>query len=439
MARPDLAAINPSRPIVAAVSGGADSVFLLRALFSEGLDVRVLHVHHGLREEADEDAAFVESMGAELDMPVEVARVTVKARKDVSIEMAGREQRLIAYREAMERWDAQGVALAHHADDQVETLLIRLMRGTGPRGLGGMRMVTEVDGVRLFRPLLRMRKAEILEWLEREKVPWREDASNEDRSFTRNRIRAEILPLLEQVRPGSIMSVVRSMELVRDETDATAERAREALESVRVEDGIACEGLARLALPMQRRVVQSWLSDGIGGTVSFGEVERVRCLQSGRVDLSGGRIVEVANGRLVRGVDMQLLPPIPLTRWSVPGRIEMYPWTLHAEEATGFQREHDLFEAWIRLPKDGPLWVRSRREGERVRLLGMEGTRKLQDIFVDAKIPVVRRAGWPIVCSGPEADEVVWIPGVRIAADWALGGMEQGSIHLVAATALTGR
>ena len=226
--------------IVIGVSGGADSVFLLSFLqerrAKSGISLRVLHVHHGLRESADEDAGFVKELCEKYDIPCAVVRVDVKEygrEKGLGIEEAARILRHKALEEAAEKWDEEvralgdgdknraAIALAHHLNDQAETVLHNLVRGTSLKGLGGM---AQKSG-RIIRPLLVLSRDEIEMMLEEDGLSWRDDETNAEEIYTRNRIRHTVLPLLR--REVNEQADLHIAEAARDIAEAESVLARE--------------------------------------------------------------------------------------------------------------------------------------------------------------------------------------------------------------------
>ncbi len=222
------AAAWPVQTMVVAVSGGPDSVCLFHALwrlmtprsraarFSALL--HVAHLHHGLRgDEADEDASFVRELADSHGCPVTIGHADVRreaARSGLSIQVAARERRYQFLSEVADRTGASWIAVAHTADDQAETLLFRLLRGTGPDGLAGIPMIR--DG-HIVRPLLRVTRGAVLDYLERHRLTFRQDSSNADLHYTRNRLRAELLPQLRNYNPQIISTLARTAEIMAEE------------------------------------------------------------------------------------------------------------------------------------------------------------------------------------------------------------------------------
>ncbi len=203
--------LTPGRRVLAAVSGGPDSVCLAHWLSvqarKKGLTVVLVHVHHGLRgRAADGDARFVSKLGERLGLPVAVVRAPVRAlakKRGLGLEEAGRKERYRLLGERARRGRYTAVATGHQLDDQAETVLLHLLRGTSLEGLGGIPVRRPLrPGVELIRPLLPLTRAEVLLYLKLNGLDWREDASNADPKFTRNWVRREVLPLLEKRAPG---------------------------------------------------------------------------------------------------------------------------------------------------------------------------------------------------------------------------------------------
>ncbi len=203
--------LPPECRVLAAVSGGPDSVCLAHWLSvqarKKGLSAELIHIHHGLRgREADEDARFVKTLGARLGLPVTIVRAPVRtlaAKRGLGLEEAGRKARYRALDERARLGRFNAVATGHQLDDQAETVLLHLLRGTSLEGLGGIPVKRLLrPGVDLIRPLLPLTRAEILLYLKIHELNWREDSSNADSKFTRNWVRHEVLPLLEKRAPG---------------------------------------------------------------------------------------------------------------------------------------------------------------------------------------------------------------------------------------------
>lgn len=291
-----------------AVSGGRDSVALLCALHGAGhRNLVVCHLNHRLRgRQATGDARFVRRLGEKLGLPVEVESCDVKlaARRDgESLELAGRKARRAFFLECARKHRCRTVVLAHHAGDQAETLLFNLLRGAG--GLRGIRQVSLLTGlpgrpVRLVRPLLDVSRQEIDAWLLARGIAYREDATNSELQQVRNRLRHEVIPLLNAVMQRDVgPQLCRAWEIAAADEDWL-----EQLTGPMTLDGeLDVAQLRARPLAAQRRVIHAWLRNRGAPGVSFDAVERVRgMLEAARgpsgVTLAGGRLVRRSKGKL---------------------------------------------------------------------------------------------------------------------------------------------
>ena len=312
-------------------------------------------------------------------------------------------------------FDDATIALAHHADDQVETFLLRLARGAGPEGLGGMPFVQSLQGLRIIRPLLDLHRSEVVQWLEENEWAWCEDASNQDEQYLRNRVRHAALPLLEnELNPNIRQAILRTMDILREEN-----RWMETLLGDAALD-------SKLPLAAKRRLLRRWLFDNGATEASYDAVEKIISL----MDNGNGTTVFELNDR--QRVVVEYGQP-HFEQMDAPRQEPV--WQLTIEAGTGWRK--DQCEVPGLLPAeasfdagrvgDAPIEVRSYQPGDRMQPLGGVGTRKLQDIFTDRKVPREQRKRIPVVlCRG----EIIWVPGYRIARDWAVRGTDGKSVHV---------
>jgi tRNA(Ile)-lysidine synthase len=380
--------------VIVGVSGGADSVALLHILHRLGYPLVAAHLNHRIRgKEADGDEAFVKDLCAKLGVECVTQKTDVPAlakEKGISLEMAAREARHEFFRSLPPATChlPPVIALAHHADDQLETFFLRAARGSGPAGLGGMRFFQTLENLTLIRPMLGIRRAEIIQWLEKEKIEWREDASNTDETIPRNIVRRQILPVLGKLNDCAAENILRTMEILRDEEDHPERAAR-------------------------RREIRDWLIEQ-GVTPDFNSIERVIEFSA---ETSGSRSLDLEGLRIVNEYGV-------LKTADVESSLR---FSIRMEEGVGILR--DPWCASISLAKAAgrELIVRAARPGDRMEPYGMEGSKKLQDIFIDLKIPKAQRAQWPVVeCGG----EIIWLPGYRIARGWELLSGTEPAMHL---------
>jgi tRNA(Ile)-lysidine synthase len=294
---------SPDEPHLIGVSGGRDSVALLHALVAAGYRrLVVCHLDHRLRPDSADDAQFVADLAKDLGCEAVLARQDVAARakrRRQSLELAGREARHGLFAQVARNRECPRVFLAHHADDQVETFLFNLFRGTGPTGLGGMRaLATNADGLQTARPLLGIWREEIDEYVAAHRLAFREDVSNLDPRFTRNRLRHEIIPALSTAFGRDVRRAVwRAAEILREEDEFLD--ALPAVQHTPPELNV-CE-LRDLPAALQRRLLHRWLKAGGIAHVGFDEVEAVRALLDStraKANLPGGWHARRTAGRL---------------------------------------------------------------------------------------------------------------------------------------------
>ena len=440
------------RTLLVAVSGGPDSMALLDLLASLAPSLRVrlhaAHLHHGLRgRDADRDLALVKERCRLLGIPFVSGRLDVRARarrRGLSLEAAAREARYAFLKRCAARAGAEAVALGHTADDQAETFLMRLVRGAGGRGLGGIRPVRAEGALRVVRPLLFLRRAEIISYAEARGVPFREDASNRDLSFTRNRVRRGLIPYLEQgFNPSVREALLRCAGVLAREHDFCD------LHAARRYRALAREEAARVCVPARRffalhpalraGVLRRALAAlGAEGEVRFADTEAVARLcrpaaGGGAVCLPGGITARRDYDDLALGRGAAAAAPyeFPLRDGA---EIAVPPLRLRFRVAVVSRRgvrrlrakRPGLAAVWgaggngwplvERLSLDAlgsaALTVRNRRPGDRYRPLGMRGARRVKEIMIDGKLPARLRGLVPLVALG---GEIAWLPGHRIA------------------------
>lgn len=447
--------IEPGEGVLTGVSGGPDSVAMLELLcgFNESengnLRLHVAHLNHQLRgADAEEDADFVRRLAEAHGLPFTMEAIDVRQYADqagMSIEQAGRECRFAMFNRVCVRERLKVIALGHHADDNAETVLHRVIRGTGIRGLSGIprsRPIREGCEIRFVRPLLSFRRAEIMAYLDQRAVSYRTDASNEVGDHTRNRIRHQVLPLLsEQFNPQVVDALNRLAEQAAGLEDYLTETAERMLAAVTIEHSnrglvLHCPPLARRARVIRSQVVrQALLRMGMAERdLSFGHLSTIADLV---LDQQGSKSVDLPAGFRVTRQYTRLIFEGPAAagtsgpremEWHVSGQgltilpdhameltIEVVPAdprTIRDHIHHAGPRAHTVMEEWIDADQvHAPLVARTRRPGDRFYPLGMTGMKKLSDFFIDEKIEPAQRDRAVILCDrlGP-----IWIVPFRI-------------------------
>ena len=418
---------NPGDTIVVALSGGADSTALLDILTRlSGYDLHLIaaHVNHCLRgTESDADQEFCRGLAANYTIPFESRRIDVKKMASdsrLNLEDAGRRARIEFFDEVRTKYNAVAVVLAHHADDQAETVLMRLLRGSGMTGLSGMAFR---NGRGYVRPLLEISRAEIERYLLERGLKWREDASNGDTIYLRNRIRHQLLPLLEEYNPAIRSCLAATASLLAGDEALLAELTEQAFNAIcRVEEGrIACSvgQLRTLNTALRRRVLRHSFELLYGSLQAFSQAhvdaifEIVNSARpNSRLSLPHGitalreydQLTLMCNDELVLEDDYDVLI-------NEPGNYQLPGGGIIAVEPSGLV-EFPLGTDSLYLDLDKipfPWHIRTFRPGDRMVPFGMSGRKKVKDIFIDKKTPLSERRRIPFLVS---ANEVIWIPGV---------------------------
>lgn len=474
--------IEPGGRVVAAVSGGPDSVALLHLLLElhgagELIVAGLAHFNHQLRgADADADEAFCAALAAELGLPIEIGRGDVRAlarAEGRSVEDAARSVRYAFLEQAADRLSAAAIAIGHSLDDQAETFLLRLMRGAGPRGLAG---ILPRAG-RVVRPLIDLRRAELRDYAAGRRLVFREDATNADLAIPRNRVRHELMPYLaREFSPGIAAVLAREAEIARTDEDYLERQAIDLASLIVLRTGTAADrlepgaagrvrvdagALTSLHPALASRVARLALTAAApGGFIGFDQIGRF--LKFAR-EARPGQALSLPRVQAVRDAHAVVLGPEPprdpATRapnsfrfpLSIPGEVtlENQGWIVSAGVAVpgpglallptggpgGENGSKPGPDPNLILVQSGrlalPLAVRSRLAGDRLKPRGMRGRgRKLQDVFVDRKIPRQNRDSVPLIVDGN--DRIVWVVGEAVSEDFRVTEPSQGVIFLKA-------
>lgn len=406
--------------LVVLFSGGGDSVALLAALVeirgAEG--IFALHVNYALRgDESDGDEQFCREFCERLGVDLEVVRAPIEIANEGNLQARAREFR---YRLAAERAAALGDAMvvtAHTADDQAETILYRLFASPGRDALQGMK--SSPEGV--IRPFLKLRRNDLREWCRERGFEWREDSSNQDDRFARVRAR-KLLADAESLHPSAVENLLATIETLGDETAALDAVVEQLLEDALTETGtLSAASIEQLAPSLAARVLRRFVERTGTRTVHLGRTTLDDVLRlareggSSEVQFEGGAVlVEYGEIRPVDGEDAATVPPA--TTLAVPGEARFGEWLFGASETAGTMAETRAgsgFKADLELSAGAAgLTVRGRAPGDRIKPRGLGGSKSLQDLFVDAKVPRRMRDLHPVVCEG---DRIVWVPGLAVA------------------------
>lgn len=448
--------IPPKECIVVGVSGGADSVCLLHILAKWqkelGTKLHVAHLNHQLRgAESEADAEYVSNLASSLSIPGTIERQDVAAyrgRRSCSLEEAARELRYAFFARVARKVGAHRIAIAHTRDDQVETILMHILRGTGTFGLRGLEPCSPIPAssrqLLVIRPLLEITRDETARYCQEQQLEPRIDASNLSPSFFRNRLRLHLLPLLRSYNPGIDQALLRLADIAKEDS-AFIEQQASALwdEVARQEDDAVYlnkDRLTALPIALQRYLLRAAVTRLAGDTrdIEASHIEAARSL----LDKQASKKISLPHGltchrgydevAIVSAARQAQFPPCPFPplpgefALKVPGQTALPGWKvlasvvrvsavplsslgiLNTNEATDQLNLVSRFD----LEKTGmKLFVRQRQTGDRFQPLGMKAPKKLYEFMVDAKIPRSWRDRIPIVCS---PWQIVWVVGWRI-------------------------
>lgn len=446
-----------SERVLVAVSGGADSLVLLHSLLEyqnqkPPLHIEVFHLNHKIRgATADADAAFVQKFCADHQIVSHIIEEDVPAAARAAktgLEEAARHKRYTWLNRLCAEREISLVLTAHTADDNAETVVLRLLRGTGLSGLAGIPEIAPLpasdsdSNFRVGRPLLNVWRREIEMYCFENLLTPRQDETNFTLEYTRNKVRLELLPRLEtEYQPGVKRSLQRLAELARDEEawlDTLVEHEfRQNLKDKADHKIVAFERSywQKQSVALQRRLLRRAIAELNGSqNVTMHNIELVRELfgagRAGQLDLPG-KLVAFAGQSEVGvyerykyvGDEHYELPEAGL-RLDIPGKFSAPDnrWTLHSQIVQpdrGKMGDRDKFHARLDYAKIGAgVIIRQRRAGDRYRALGAPGRRKLQDIMVDAKIPRAERDALPILVMADDLNRIIWLPGSLIADEF---------------------
>lgn len=450
--------VEPGQRVLVAVSGGVDSVCLLlllsRAASELSIDLAVAHYNHGLRgEDSFGDAIFVEQLARRLEVPIvsEEAPANWWQREPGTKMEAARRLRYDFLQRAARELKAQRIALGHHADDQAETVIFHLLRGSGLTGLAGIPMIRGP----YIRPLLHFRRPEIEAYLVGEGQSWRHDLSNDSDAYTRNRIRHQVMPLLLSFNPRFVEAVGRASSLLRADAQYLEDQAIREYRRLVDAGRLAIEPLLLLPVTLRRRVLRMFLREVITDLAELGDepmatyvgldkTDEILDILKRRPDKTG-QITQVAGFHLVKESGfLMLFRELP---WAEPVEF-MYPVPIpddiHQARSLKIPEAKGMLEV-TRLPKTdgkssashvyfdeeilryGPLFLRNRRAGDRFWPTGLDGSKKVKDYFIEQKVPRRLREQIPLLVAG---ETVLWVVGHRADKRYLATSQSHGVVAL---------
>jgi len=425
-------ALLNEEPVLVAVSGGADSMTCLSVLRQLGVDVHAFHANYGLRKGAEKDEALVADWCAGQQPPVPLRTVSVDAKaraaaRDESLQEAARRLRYDALADHAAEIEASAVATGHHRDDQAETLLLNLLRGSGPEGLAGMRPARPLQAapsVSLVRPLLKVSRDDIEAYAEATDLPWRTDPTNRSLDYDRGVLRTEILPRLESHFEGATETLARSAGLMQEYVDqalrpALQQRMNRVYTDCDPGGALSVEALQEAPPVWRRRLLLEALRRTLpAAPYSRAVGEELEAL----VDAQVGARVELGSGTIwrerdrVRFVPNAAVPapqsPTPV-EWETPVSIPQGElWVEHCGERPASLDAGTPRVVYADAGRLGTaLTVRPWASGDRIQPLGLDGTKPVSDLLTDNQVPPHKRSRVSVLCSDAR---IAWVVGYRL-------------------------
>ncbi|MHA0857626.1 tRNA lysidine(34) synthetase TilS [Paenibacillus sp. CMAA1364] len=448
---------NSDDTIIVAVSGGPDSVALLHIMHEISqkhtpLNLICAHVNHGFRVESDLEAIMVQEMADRIAVPFVMESIDVPAYMEESgkgTQEAARDKRYEYLAKIAKKYGAQAIALGHHADDQAETVLLHLLRGSGPSGLSGMKYKRTINNMELIRPLLRIYKTDLIVLCEEEDYSYAVDQSNLQTKYRRNEIRLDILPYLGKYN-GQISQSLNQLASMMVVEDDYLELAAEQMfrELVRMNGGILtleASAFVRVHVALQRRLIKLILNYmSIDSEVI--DYNKIESLREGIMSNHSTTWIRHLGGgtECIREYDAITFQPVT--------HMERLSYTYELSTAVpehmvkeigkvlrmSIEPKHTMLWSRSTLGEDQaifdvdqlifPLYLRSRRDGDTIRVMGLNGSKKVKDIFINDKIPPSVRSKIPMIVDAN--NNIIWIPGIRRSEHAPIEQQTTSILHL---------
>lgn len=395
-----------SEYVVAAISGGPDSMFLLEVLKKYNFKIVVCHVHHNHRVESDNEALMVEEYCKKNNMIFEFMKIN-EYTNDTFTEVEAREKRYEFFDEIVKKYNSDILFTAHHGDDLIETVLMRLTRGSSLKGYAGFEPISMREGYKIARPLIFLTKSEIKDYLDRNSIKYAVDMSNECNDYTRNRYRNKILPILKEENENIHLKFIDYNKKIL------------------------------LADSYLRKVSESYANDKIDITEfnNLDDIIKIYVVEGYLKNVYGRDITKVSNSHIYTIIDLlknkkNCSINLPLNK---KGILE---YNIFRVEDFKEKESYDIeFTDYVEIPSGKivvdnetkltnnfvthlnsseikfPLHVRTRKDGDSIKILNMDGTKKVSDVLIDCKVPSSKRDEIPIVTDN--TGEIIWIPGIK--------------------------
>jgi tRNA(Ile)-lysidine synthase len=443
------------KKIVVGVSGGPDSLallhYLLRQKEKRSLSIVVAHVDHMFRgQESFDDAMFVKNYCEQNAIPFEMAQINVPERMKLSgksSELEAREARYEFFAKVMKKYGYSILALAHHGDDQVETILMRLTRGSTGKARAGIPFTRPFENGVIFRPFLCVTKDEIKQYCNKYYLEPRIDSTNETDLYSRNRFRKKVLPFLKKENGHVHEHFQRYSEELQSDESFLQELTVQSMNTVMKIDevngiSIDIKKFLEMPLPLQRRGIQlilNYLYKEKPASLSAIHIDQILSFihqprSSGQLDLPNG--LKVIRSYFDLCFQFQVIESESYHfEMNGPGVVDLpYGGSIQLSLIEKPVITHHSYAVFNADKLKWPITIRSRKTGDRMTLKGMSGSKKLKSIFIDSKVPLPERDKWPVITDGEGC--IIWLPGLKKSSD---EGMDDKANHYILLTYLSSR
>lgn len=410
--------LNPNDYVVIGVSGGPDSMFLLEHLImyrsKVNINIVCAHVHHNLRIESDEEALYVEKYCQMHDVIFEM--IKLDCDKNSFSEALGHEMRYRYFDDIVKKYHAKYLFTAHHGDDLIETVLMRLVRGSSLIGYAGFNMVAERRGYKIIRPLVKLTKEEILNYLQDHNVKYVIDKSNNDDIYTRNRYRKYILPKLKEEEPAVHLKFVKYNQLLNEYNDFVEDYVDSIYDTIVSDNMISISTLKRQKSIIIKCIIVKWLHSIYIDSIKLVSMKHInsiiRMMNSSKPNL----IISIPNYSVIKSYDKLYIKNINnITDYEyilsdsvhLPNgkTISLISNTKLANNCVTHLNSSEL---------NLPLYIRNVHSGDKMTVKNMKGHKKIKDIFINEKIDRQDRCTYPVVADS--SGEIIWLPGIKKSA-----------------------
>ena len=429
--------------ILLAVSGGADSVALLYILSKLIPNaIRICHINHQLRGlDSLKDQEFVKSLAEKLNLPITIESVDVKAyakENKLSTETAARKLRLDTLCRTAEKYNCRYIATAHHKNDNAETVIHRIFRGTGFKGLAGIRPMTTINGRTFIRPLLYLSRRQIEEYLKSRNIPWQRDHTNIDCRFTRNRIRHKLLPYLEKGTPNLvelIFSLSQHSTILAGNIETCAKDAAQTCFISKDDTQITLDlnKFLNQSQPVQVELIQTALTQLGGGLQKFTSEHYQKIINFVKSSQSGKTLAMPGKMRIIKGYDdFSITAPSQKTDdvqkeivLSIPGKSLFADWRIETEilpldslNIKTIKNNTNDFVQWFDPQQiKPPLVARFRRQGDRFKPFGLGKSKKIGKFLTSEKIDLNSRKKAFLIS---DSEKILWLVPIRRSSEAAI-------------------